>query len=59
MQSIKEQQPFENCISSDPKPQNPEVKKIKFKLFGIQNVIKERKEMLYTKKSHQITKYIT
>jgi hypothetical protein len=56
MQSIKERQPFENCISSDPKPQNPEVKKIKFKLFGIQNVIKERKEMLYTKKIHQITK---
>lgn len=43
MQSIKEGQPFENCITSDPKPLNPEVKKIKFKLFGIQNVIKEKR----------------
>ena len=48
---------FVNCITSDPKQLNPEVKKIKFKLFSIQNdVIKERKAMLYTKKIHQITK---
>lgn len=50
MQSVKERQPFENCISSDPKPLNPEVEKIKFKLFGIQNVIKERKEMYIPRK---------